>query len=102
MNSLLFGAPAWLLWLYLIVALVGLGRGRDETSQVACGAALLYIVAFAIVGRPENFYWGLLPAPLLVWGMARGLGEVGALLSKPAVAPDVGDLLEEGRMTTCT
>lgn len=87
MNSLLFGAPAWLLWLYLLVALLGLGRGRDETSQVACGAALLYVLAFAIVGRPENFYWGLLPAPLLVWGVARGSVEVIALLGKPAVAP---------------
>ncbi len=86
MNSLLFGAPAWLLWLYVLVALLGLGRGRDETSQVACGAALLYILAFAIVGRPENFYWGLLPAPLLVWGVARGVEAIGALLGKPAVA----------------
>jgi hypothetical protein len=85
MNSVLFGAPAWLLWLYVLVALVGLGRGQDETSQVACGAALLYLLAFAVVGRPENFYWGLLPAPLLVWGVARGLSEIAAPLGKPAM-----------------
>src|SRR5206468_8637834 len=60
MNSLLFAAPGWLLWLYLLVALLGLSRGRDETSQVACLGALLYVLAFAIVGRPENFYWGLM------------------------------------------
>jgi hypothetical protein len=70
MNSLLFAAPPALLWLYLLLSLVGLSHGRDEVSQLACLAALAYLLAFAVVGRPENFYWGLLPAPLLAWGMA--------------------------------
>lgn len=76
MNSLLFGAPGWLLWLYLLVALVGLSRGRNESSQVACLAALMYLLAFAVVGRPENFYWGLMPAPLLAWGAAGGVVDL--------------------------
>ena len=78
MNSLLFAAPGWLLWLYLLAALLGLARQTDETSRLACLAALAYLTAFAIVGRPENFYWGLLPAPLLAWGAAyapRTMGE---------------------------
>ena len=70
MNSLLFAAPGWLLWLYLLIALVGLSRSKSEASQTACVAALMYLLAFAIVGRPENFYWGLMPAPLLAWGVA--------------------------------
>ena len=73
MNSLLFAAPAWLLWGYLLVALLGLSRKSDEASQVACLAALMYLLAFAVLGRPENFYWGLLPAPLLVWGVTSGM-----------------------------
>src|SRR4029078_1625264 len=76
-----FGAPAWLLWLYLFVALMGLSRGRNETSQVACLAALFYVLAFAVVGRPENFYWGLLPAPLLVWGAADGASAVAQMVN---------------------
>jgi len=76
MNSLLFAAPTWLLWGYVLLALVGLSRSRDESSQIACLAALLYLLAFAIVGRPENFYWGLLPAPLLAWGAVPGLTAI--------------------------
>jgi hypothetical protein len=70
LNGLLFNAPSALLWLYLLAALVGLARRTDETSRLACLAALAYLAAFAIVGRPENFYWGLIPAPLLAWGVA--------------------------------
>ena len=72
MNGLFFAAPAGLLWLYLLAALVGLANRPDETSRVACLAALAYLLAFAVLGRPENFYWGLLPAPLLAWGAAHG------------------------------
>ena len=79
MNSLLFAAPGWLLWLYVLVALVGLSRDRSQASEVACVAALMYLLAFAIVGRPENFYWGLMPAPLLAWGAASGIKTLLAL-----------------------
>jgi hypothetical protein len=79
MNSLLFAAPACLLWLYLLASLVGLSRRRDESSQLACLAALAYLVAFAFVGRPENFYWGLMAAPLLPWGVAHAPRAIGAL-----------------------
>jgi hypothetical protein len=70
MNGLLFAAAGGVLWIYLLAALVGLARRADDTSKVACLAALGYVLAFAILGRPENFYWGLLPAPLLAWGAA--------------------------------
>jgi hypothetical protein len=72
MNKLLFASPAWLLWLYLLASLIGLSQRTDETSRLACLASLAYLLAFAVVGRPENFYWGLLPAPLLAWGAAHG------------------------------
>jgi hypothetical protein len=70
MNRLLMAAPAWLLWLYLVAALAGQSRGRDATSQLACLSTAAYLLAFAVLGRPENFYWGLIPAPLLAWGAA--------------------------------
>jgi uncharacterized membrane protein len=71
MNSLLFTFPGWLLWLYLVASLLGLAHRREESSTLACLAALSYILTFAFLGRPENFYWGLLPAPLLAWGTAH-------------------------------
>src|SRR5262245_3194794 len=73
MNSLLFAAPGALLWLYLLLALFGLSRSREESSHLACLTALLYLLAFAILGRPENFYWGLMPAPLLAWGIGPAI-----------------------------
>ncbi len=76
MNSLLFHWPAALLWLYLLLALFGLANRADFASRVSCLAALLYVVAFAFVGRPENFYWGLLYAPLLPAGVAAGLAAL--------------------------
>jgi hypothetical protein len=45
-----------------------LAKRTDDAGRLICLAALAYLAAFAVVGRPENFYWGLLAAPLLVWG----------------------------------
>jgi hypothetical protein len=55
----------------LLVALVGLSRQPTESNHLACLTALAYLLAFAILGRPENFYWGLIPAPFLAWGAAQ-------------------------------
>lgn len=73
MNVWLFAAPAWLLWLYLVLAGWGLARARDTTSNAAGWSVALYVLAFALAGRPENMYWGLVPAPLLAWGASRGI-----------------------------
>ncbi len=73
MNGIMFNAPAAVLWLYLLLSLFGLAQRTNQASRICCLAALLYVLAFAIVGRPENFYWGLLYAPLLPWGLARGV-----------------------------
>jgi hypothetical protein len=72
MNGWLFAAPAWLLWLYVVLAAYGLGRGRNATAQAAGWAFALYMLAFAVVGRPENLYWGLVPAPLVALGAVEG------------------------------
>jgi hypothetical protein len=79
MNSLLFAAPPAALWLFLLVSLIGLAQRSDATSRLCCLAALLYLLAFAFVGRPENFYWGLLYAPLLPWGVGPGLSALWGL-----------------------
>lgn len=103
MNGLLFAAPALVLWLYLLASLMGLADRTDPGSRVACLAAVLYLLAFAVIGRQENFYWGLMYAPLLPWGLvafgqkiARALhwaGEAAAINSTaadPAAAMTTG------------
>jgi hypothetical protein len=69
MNGLLFSAPVIVLWIYVLAALFGLSSRADETSQLAALASIAYLLAFGVVGRSENFYWGLLPAPLLALGV---------------------------------
>jgi hypothetical protein len=69
MNGLLFQAPGIVLWLFLLAALVGAGIGRGATQPLVGLATAAYVVAFAFLGRPENFYWGLIPAPLLAWSV---------------------------------
>jgi hypothetical protein len=88
MNGLLFHLPAALLWLYLLAALLGLAKDSDETSQLACLSALAYLLAFAFLGRPENFYWGLLPAPFLAWGLARAPLALANLFTSAALSAD--------------
>jgi hypothetical protein len=80
MNGLLFAAPGWLLWLFVLAGLIGLTYRSNETNQLACLAAIGYLLAFAFVGRPENFYWGLMAAPLLAWGAIHAIGALAELL----------------------
>ncbi|MEX2173742.1 MAG: hypothetical protein WD872_05225 [Pirellulaceae bacterium] len=84
MNGLLFAAPAAVLWLYLVTSLFGLAQRHDETSRLCCLSALWYLVAFAFLGRPENFYWGLVYAPLLPWGIWPALS---VLVAREGCAP---------------
>jgi hypothetical protein len=90
MNSLLFAAPGWMLWLYVLASLVGLARRPDETNQLACLTALAYVLIFAFAGRPENFYWGLMPAPLLAWGAAQAVPATKELLASVQHLPTHG------------
>ncbi len=90
MNGLLFAAPAVLLWFYLLGSLTGLSSRGDDASLLACYAAMLYVLAFAVVGRTENFYWGLMYAPLLPWGIGSLLGWLRPSQSTPPrIAPAV-------------
>ena len=95
MNSLLFAAPAAILWLYVVGALFGLAQRKDAAGHVSCLAALGYVAAFAVVGRPENFYWGLLAAPLLAWGAGQAPTALAkawrqAAPGQPAAVPATG------------
>ncbi len=62
--------PRWITALALPLALFGwASRGDTFTDRVALALAAL-IVPFMVIGRPDNFYWGLMIAPLLPIGVA--------------------------------
>ena len=86
MNGLLFTLPDPLLAAYVTVAIIGwplsqLLAWRATTKScpgnyLAVGSAGCYAVLFCCFGRPENFYWGLISAPCLVWGFAAALDSL--------------------------
>jgi len=53
----------------IIVGLFGWLCWRSETSLFVLLLLLGYMLAFAITGRPNNFYWGYLVSPLLMMGL---------------------------------
>jgi hypothetical protein len=69
LNAWLTRAPWWVLAAYLAAATAGFLAARTEMLRVAAAAAVGYLALFAVVGRPENNYWGLIPAPLLAFGV---------------------------------
>ena len=62
--------PLPLIALAIPLALLG-WAGLDNGSGHRSGLLLaVYLAAFAFIGRPDNFYWGIMVAPLLPVGLA--------------------------------
>ena len=82
--------PALLAALLVPLSLFGWSAWRSPLG--ARGALLLcgYTAAFMIVGRADNFYWGLMIAPLLLVGLAfapAGLRDLWRGATAPARRP---------------
>jgi hypothetical protein len=58
------------------VALIGAANWRDKRLITLLAG---YVAGFMVVGRPENFYWGLLIAPLIGVGLALAPTAFGEL-----------------------
>jgi hypothetical protein len=92
-NLLLSAAPAWLAALFLPTAIVGLAGWNDRVGGRALLALSVWLVAFLVLGRPDNHYWGLMYAPLLALGCVFAPPSLMALLraaspaANPALAP---------------
>lgn len=85
LDSFLLAAPLWVPALLLPLALLGLlfwadggetGVGR-RTALVVWG----YVLAFCVVGRANNDYWGLLLAPLWPLGLIQSDRVVAGLFA---------------------
>lgn len=81
MNAFLMNAPGWLVFLYLLLALIGLLSWRSEQGLLLSLTTLAYLFAFAVIGRSMNFNWGLMFAPLLPFGIVRAPGAMWELVA---------------------
>jgi hypothetical protein len=81
-NAVLAAGPAWLAAIAVPVALAGAASWPGELGRRLGATLIAYAAAFALVGRPENFYWGLVFAPLLSLGFARALKAPLAYLNR--------------------
>lgn len=72
-NILLHPLPYSGIALAICVGVLGLAGARDQRAQRAAVLVSGYVIGLTIVGRPDNYYWGILYAPLLPlgWVMAR-------------------------------
>ncbi len=81
-NGVLAVSPAWLTAIAVPLALFGAAAWDSPLGRRLAAILIGYVLAFAVIGRPENFYWGLMFAPLLPLGLAAALGAVPAYLKK--------------------
>ncbi|MBB5049528.1 hypothetical protein HNR60_004306 [Rhodopseudomonas rhenobacensis] len=93
-NLMLAAAPAWLGAVLLPLALLGLSTLRSALGLRLALTVAGHTIGFLIVGRPNNFYWGLMIAPLWplgllqAWPALRRLGhELRVLPARRAATP---------------
>lgn len=83
LNGFLFDAPFWLPAILLPITLLGLVFFRAD-GETGLGRRIGFVVfgytlAFSVVGRANNDYWGLMLSPLLPFGLIQ-LDRVAATL----------------------
>ena len=70
-TLLTFFSPGWVNAILLPLALLGLWGWRGDVGTRTALTMAAYIFAFLIVGRPDNYYWGLMYAPLMPLGLIQ-------------------------------
>ena len=78
-NGLLLLLPQWVTAINLALALIGFAGWTSTWGHRATLVAMIYLALFAIIGQPENQYWGALLAPLLCLGVAQSPAALTAL-----------------------
>ena len=70
MTSAIRVLPEWTGNISVILAIFGWISWRFATGRFGALLLLGYGIIFMVLGRADNFYWGLLVAPLLLLGLA--------------------------------
>ena len=63
--------PSWAAAILVILSLFGWTSWRTRTGLFGTLMFAGYAIIFMVLGRPENFYWGLIVSPLLLLGLAH-------------------------------
>jgi hypothetical protein len=71
MNQWLFNLPEWAALLFLLASLIGFAQWHGPVALLPKLTVAIYLLAFLMVGKACNNYWGLLFAPLLPWGLVH-------------------------------
>jgi hypothetical protein len=69
MHPLLILAPPWIAAIILPLAILSLAGWRGKPNSRLFSTVLIYVLAFSIVGRSFNIYWGLMYAFLIPLGL---------------------------------
>lgn len=73
--------PLWVSAVLVPLALLGWLLNHGDASLRFTLAVLGYVLPFLVIGRPNNDYWALLYAPLLLPGMAYSFSGLRLLVS---------------------
>lgn len=80
-NGLVIIMPEWILAVITPLALLGLAGWRGALGGRIALTVGLYILAFLFIGRPNNSYWGLVYAHLLLLGLLYAIPALADLLA---------------------
>ncbi len=69
-TTFLRAFPQWIGSITVTLALLGWASWRSVTGLIGICLLSGFAVMLMILGRPDNFYWGLIVAPLLPLGLA--------------------------------
>lgn len=79
--------PYWVTAIAVPLAMIGWLGWRDPAGLRVAAVLAGYLLGFTLFGRPDNFYWGLLIAPLVLPGVIMAPAAVRALLHAAGIAP---------------
>lgn len=68
-NGVFAVLPSWGTALILPLSLLGFAGGHPKTLRAAL-TLIGYLLAFAVVGKPFNYYWGAIYTPVMMIGLA--------------------------------
>jgi len=72
--------PYWVTAIAVPLSIIGWLGWRDPAGLRVAGVLTGYLLAFTVLGRPDNFYWGLLIAPLVLPGAILAPAALRALM----------------------
>jgi hypothetical protein len=98
-NIVLAVLPAPVASLVLLASLLGLVAARSPWTSRIAGTAGAFLLMFMVVGRPDNYYWGLMIAPLLAMGLPFAPAAIRDLVRAAWVRRDRGRRLQSSHDT---